>query len=147
MGVDEERRGFRVVLDGARKYVVSRSVTFYEQALVQAMRTSVGIHPSDASGLQVFQPNSSAYSSNSEGPTNSASVQHQSGKYDSSADTSESSGLKVPGNVGRPLETSWKASLMTPPNMKPNSLRVEPAESAQPKPGGSTPDSGGNSLW
>ena len=38
VGVDEERRGYRVVLDGAKKFVVARSVTFYEHSLVDAMR-------------------------------------------------------------------------------------------------------------
>ena len=30
VGIDEERRGFRVVLDGARKFMVARSASFGE---------------------------------------------------------------------------------------------------------------------
>ena len=52
VGIDEECRGFRVVLDGARKFTVARSVTFYEQALVNAMRTNVGLTLSDASDIR-----------------------------------------------------------------------------------------------
>ena len=53
VGVDEERRGYRVVLsmhmDGMHTYIymVARSVTFYEQSLVDAMRINIGKEPSD----------------------------------------------------------------------------------------------------
>ena len=47
VGVDEERRGYQVVLDGMHTYTVARSVTFYEQSLVDAMRISIGKETSD----------------------------------------------------------------------------------------------------
>ena len=53
VGVDEKRRGYRVVLDGMRTYVVARSVTFYEQSLVDAMRTDIGMELSDSIILDV----------------------------------------------------------------------------------------------
>ena len=53
MGVNEKRRGYRVVLDGMRTYVVARSVMFYEQSLVDAMRTDIGMELSDSIILDV----------------------------------------------------------------------------------------------
>ena len=53
MGVNEKRREYRVVLDGMRTYVVARSVTFYEQSLVDAMRTDIGMELSDSIILDV----------------------------------------------------------------------------------------------
>ena len=74
MGVDEERRGFRVVLDRARKFTVARSVTFYEQALVNAMRSNMGLHLSDTSNIQFLEPIMSTFSGHSEGVYNSVSI-------------------------------------------------------------------------
>ena len=47
VGVDEERKGFRVVLDGARQFTVARLVTFYEHG-----NASQGL--SDASGFPLL---------------------------------------------------------------------------------------------
>ena len=49
VGVDEERMGYRVVLDGAKKFIVACLVTFYEHSLVDAMRMDVGRTISDLS--------------------------------------------------------------------------------------------------
>ena len=108
VGVDEERRGFRVVLDGARKFTVARSVTFYEQALVNAMKTNVGMHHSDASGFQLIEPSTSTYSVHGEGVPNLSSVQHQSASNDSLTDTSTASELKASEVLCRNPESSWK---------------------------------------
>ena len=93
MGVDEECRDFRVVLDGARKFTVARSVTFYEQALVNAMRSSVGLHLSDASNVQFLQPSVSTFSGHSEGTYNSVSMPQRSTSVGSLAELSSSSEL------------------------------------------------------
>ena len=53
VGVDEERRGYCVVLDGMHTYIVARSVTFYEQSLGAAMRINIGKQPSDWELLDV----------------------------------------------------------------------------------------------
>ena len=47
VGFDEKRRGVRVVLDGERKFSVHRSVTFYEQSLLDAMKTQAKIKDSE----------------------------------------------------------------------------------------------------
>ena len=53
VGIDEEKRSFRVVLDGARKFVVARSVFFYEQSLVHAMGESIGMNVSEGSSSHI----------------------------------------------------------------------------------------------
>ena len=110
-----------VVLDGARKFTVARSVTFYEQALVNAMRTNVGMHLSDidVSGFQLVQPR---FSENSEGTSDLSPMENHAESKSSLTDSIASSELKTSAVPGRTLE------------------------SAQPLRGGSTPDSGGNSL-
>ena len=134
-GEDEECRGFRVLRDGARKFKVARSVTFYEQALVNAMRTNIGMHISDTSGFQLVQPSTSTYSEIRKGIPNLSSLQHQSDSHNSLTDTSNSSELKTSDIPDRTIESSWKSLYMTPPAIKSNSVGVEPGRSAQPKRG------------
>ena len=51
VGVDEERTSYRIVLERHRKYTGARSVVFYEQALVYAMRENIGLTVSDKSDV------------------------------------------------------------------------------------------------
>ena len=62
-----ERRGYRVVLDGAKKFTVARSVTFYEQSLVDAMIINMGARLSDSSTFRTVPTATSIQSSVSEG--------------------------------------------------------------------------------
>ena len=47
------KRGYRVVRDGMRTYILARSVTFYEQSLVDALRNDIGKELSETSFLDL----------------------------------------------------------------------------------------------
>ena len=66
VGIDEERRSYRIVLDGTRKYTVARSVVFYEQSLVHAMRENTGVTVSDGSDSILVPKNSVSTNESSE---------------------------------------------------------------------------------
>ena len=117
-------------MTSARKFTVARSVTFYEQALVNAMRTSIGMHVSDTSSFQLVGPGEVTYSEHSKGVSNLSPVEHNTESKSSLTDSLALSELKTSAMPGRSLETSWKSLYMTPLARQPNSLRGEPKESA-----------------
>ena len=89
------------MLDGAKKFMVACSVTFYEQALVNAMRTNVGIHLSNVSSFQLLTSSRSTFSLDSKGVSNSFPKQNQSTSNQSLTDGIDSSELKTSEILGQ----------------------------------------------
>ena len=87
VGIDEERRSYRIVLDGTRKYTVARSVVFSEQSLVHAMRASIGLTISDGSDSILVPNNSVSTYASSEVLQNPAIPTAQQVNSDSLTDT------------------------------------------------------------
>ena len=114
VGIDEERRSYRVILDGARKYTVARSVVFYEQSLVHAMRESIGLTVSDGSTSNLVPQGLVPHTLSSEGLQNNILGTEQQDGSHSSSDLSTHAQAKLQSPTGRDLLTSRKALFLTP---------------------------------
>ena len=101
-------------LDGLHTYVVARSVTFYEQSLVHAMRESIGLTVSDGSTSITVPQGLAPHTLSSEGLQNNLLGTEQQDGSHSSSDLSTRAQAKLQSPTGRDLLTSRKALFLTP---------------------------------